>query len=158
MLEILPDRLPWFVAGPVMGLCVVALYALINRPLGVSGSYAQVAVFFRDRAAVETWRLWFLGGLIGGAAVAAVLRGGPAVGLGYGALGRVVPLAALVPILLAGGLLMGYGARWAGGCTSGHGLRGSSTLSPASLVATLTFMGTAVGLTLLLHAVTGGAL
>jgi uncharacterized membrane protein YedE/YeeE len=53
---------------------------------------------------------------------------------------------------------MGYGARWAGGCTSGHGLSGSSIVSPASLAAAATFMATAVVLTALLHVVSGGAL
>jgi uncharacterized membrane protein YedE/YeeE len=73
-------------------------------------------------------------------------------------LGLVLPLAALVPVLFVGGVLIGFGAPWAGGCTSGHGISGTSALSPASLVATGTFMTTAVLLTLALHLLTGGAL
>jgi uncharacterized membrane protein YedE/YeeE len=53
---------------------------------------------------------------------------------------------------------MGVGARWAGGCTSGHGISGSSALSPASLVATVTFMGVAIALALVFNLLTGGAL
>lgn len=156
-MDVLPERLPWFIGGPLMGLCVVALYALANKPLGATGAYAEVAAFVRGRPA-ETWRVWFFVGLIGGGVLAAFLRGGPGPNLGYGALALLVPLGLLVPILFLAGLLMGFGARWSGGCTSGHGLRGCATLSPSSLVATATFMGTAIAVTLLANALTGGAL
>ena len=93
-----------------------------------------------------------------GAAVVAVLGESPEFGLGYGRLGEALPLGALVGLLFLGGVLVGYGARWMGACTSGHGLSGCSTRSPGSFVATITFFATAVGVTLLLHAATGGAL
>jgi uncharacterized protein len=146
------------VAGPAIGLLIVALYALANRPLGVSGAYVQVLALARGRPVSEPWRVWFFVGILAGAVVATLVRSDPAVGLQYGALGRLLPPLALVPILFVGGALMGYGARWAGGCTSGHGLSGSSIFSPSSLAAAGTFMATAVALTLLLHVVTGGAL
>ena len=56
------------------------------------------------------------------------------------------------PVLFAAGILIGYGAKLAGGCTSGNGLCGTSLGSPASLAATATFMGTAVATTLALAA------
>ena len=56
-------------------------------------------------------------------------------------------------ILLGGGVLVGFGTRMAGGCTSGHGLSGCSRLQPGSLVATATFLGTAIGVSLLAAAV-----
>jgi uncharacterized membrane protein YedE/YeeE len=65
---------------------------------------------------------------------------------------------ALVATLFAGGLLIGFGARWAGACTSGHGLTGCATRSRGSVVAVATFVATAVLITLLLHLLTGGAL
>jgi len=71
--------------------------------------------------------------------------------------GRPVPTSVLVLILLASGLLIGYGARWMGGCTSGHGLCGVSALAVGSVVATATFFSTAVATTFLLHWLTGGA-
>lgn len=157
-MAILPDRLPWFVAGPLIGLCVVALYALANQRMGVTTSYAQFVVLFRDRFKIEAWRLWFFAGLAGGALVAAFLRGGPAPSLGYGGLGIFLPLAVLIPVLFIAGVFIGWGARWAGGCTSGHGISGTASLSPASLAATATFMGSAVVVTFLLHLLTGGAL
>ncbi len=158
MEPLLPERLPWFVAGPLIGLLIVAMYALINKPLGVSGACAEVITFVRRRPRAMMWRVWYVVGLLAGGALATWLRGDLAVRLDYGTLGRVVPLPALIPVLFAAGLLMGYGARWAGGCTSGHGLCGTAVLSPGSIAATATFMATAVAVTFILHVVTGGAL
>jgi uncharacterized protein len=158
MPQILPDRIPWYIAGPLIGLIVVGFYAVLNRRLGVTTAYSSVAYLVVDRARSEGWRVWYFVGLLAGALVATMLQGGPKLGTGYGALGVVLPLAALVPVLFGAGLLIGYGARWGGGCTSGHGISGNSSLSIASLAATITFMGTAIVVTLLLHAVTGGAL
>ena len=158
MPQILPDRLPWFIAGPLLGLLVVGLYAVANRPLGGSGAYVQVLTLLRERRVTEGWRVTYLGGMIAGGFVAAALRGGLQPHLGYGRLGELLPLGTLVLVLFAGGALIGYGARWGGGCTSGHGICGVSALSVGSLTATATFMATAVTVTFLLHLVTGGAL
>ena len=156
MMQLLPDRLPWFVGGPFIGLLVVALYALANQRLGVSSAYVQVATFMGRRRGIELWKVWYFGGMIVGAMLATLLRGGSTVNLAYGALGHALPLVALIPILFLGGLLMGYGARWSGGCTSGHGLSGTSARSPASFAALVTFMLTAIGVTAILHMLTGG--
>lgn len=158
MVQLLPDRLPWFIAGPLIGLLVVALYALANRPLGVSGSYLAFVGLLRGRPDENRWRAWYFVGLIAGGLLVALLRGDFALSLDYGRLGQVVPLGALIPILFVAGILMGYGARWAGGCTSGHGICGTAVRSPGSFAATITFMATAVALTYLLHLVTGGLL
>lgn len=157
-MEILPDRLAWYFAGPLIGLCVVALYALINERMGVTTSYQVMAQVVARRPIKEQWRVWFFLGLVGGSFIAVLLQGGPKLTTGYGALGALVPLVALVPVLFLGGLLSGFGARWSGGCTSGHGISGSSSLSPASIAATVTFVATAIAVTFLLHAVTGGDL
>ncbi len=148
---------PWYIIGPLMGLVVAGMYAVTNKHLGVSGSYVQFVDRARNRS-IEPWRLWFLCGLMIGAAAVAVLGESPQFGLGYGRLGEVLPLGALVGVLFLGGVLVGYGARWMGACTSGHGLSGCSTRSPGSFVATITFFATAVGVTLLVHAATGGVL
>jgi uncharacterized membrane protein YedE/YeeE len=68
-----------------------------------------------------------------------------------------MPAPALAVVLLAVGGLIGYGARWAGGCTSGHGISGCSAGSPESLAATTTFFGVAILVTAAVHLVTGGA-
>lgn len=157
MLDLLPMPLPWYVVGPLMGLVIVGLYASTNKHFGISGAYVQMVSFVQGRT-IESWRLWLLGGTVVGAALVAFLGGNPQFGLGYGVLGELLPLGALVLVLFMGGLLIGYGARWAGACTSGHGLSGCATRSPGSLVAIMTFMVTAVGVTLLLHLATGGRL
>ena len=110
----------------------------------------------RGREVTEPWRIWFLGGLVVGAVLAALLGTGRV--HGYGALGELLPAPALALVLLLSGLAIGYGARWAGGCTSGHGIAGCSAGNPESFGATATFFGVAVAVTLLLHALTGGSL
>ena len=157
-MDLLPDRLPWFIAGPIIGLLTVALYAVANKHLGVTTSYLQVMTFVRSPRMAEMWRVWFFGGLVVGSLLAALLRGGPSPSLSYGVLSDLLPIAVLVPALFAGGLLMGFGARWGGGCTSGHGIGGMAILSRGAIVGIATIMGTAVGLTLILHLITGGAL
>jgi len=158
MIPLIPDRVPWFVIGPLMGIVVVLVYALLNKRLGVSGSYSQVRMLILGRAVAEPWRIWFLVGILGGATLATLLRGGSIPGTDYGALGRLVPIGALIPILFVGGALIGFGTRWAEGCTSGHGLAGIPSRSPASFAAAATFFATAVGVTFVVHFVTGGAL
>jgi hypothetical protein len=73
-------------------------------------------------------------------------------------LGAALPLVLLVPVLFTGGVLIGYGVRWAGGCTSGHGLAGSSAFSVSSFAATATFMATAIAVSFLLNWALGGVL
>jgi uncharacterized membrane protein YedE/YeeE len=155
MPQLIPDQLPWWLAGPGVGLCVVALYALANVKLGVSGGWLQLVFLLQRRGSTEPWRLWFTGGLVGGACLAAVLGAGAV--SGYGELSRHLPAAALVVLLLGVGVLIGYGARWAGGCTSGHGISGCSAGSPESLAATATFFLVAIVVTFVVHAMSGGA-
>jgi nitrite reductase/ring-hydroxylating ferredoxin subunit len=150
MFDLLPDRLPWYVAGPLIGLIVVGLYAFLNKPLGATSSYANFLVSVRSPRHAEAWRTFSFVGLLAG--------GRPSLNVAYGALGRALPLPLVVPVLLVGGILMGLGARWAGGCTSGHGLCGTSSRSPGSFAATITFMLTAIGVTALAHVITGGIL
>ena len=156
MLDLISAQLPWWIAGPGVGLCVVALYGLINARLGVSGAWlATIAPAEGWRP--EAWRRPFLAALAGGCVIAAVL--GPPVQLhGYGRLSEVLPPIALVPVLLLVGVALGYGSRWAGGCTSGHGMSGCAAGSPDSVATTATFFSVAVLITLALHAATGGAL
>jgi uncharacterized membrane protein YedE/YeeE len=157
-MHILPDQLPWFVVGPLMGLTVVGLFAIANNPLGATTAYRESFRAVTLRKVNEAWRIWLFVGMAAGALLVSVLRGGPSFTMSYGLLGTLVPVALLIPILFGAGLLMGYGGRWSGGCTSGHGIRGMSALSPASIAATMTFMAVAVSLTFVLHVVTGGSL
>jgi uncharacterized membrane protein YedE/YeeE len=164
-MNLLPAQLPWFVAGPGIGLLLVVMYAIGNNHLGISSSYLRTAqaVVWR-RVPQDAWKVRYFIGLAAGALLASLLSSAPAPSYDslYGALGGILPAAALVlavPLFLfIGGVLMGYGARWAGGCTSGHGISGSAALSPASIVSTITFMGVAIALMFVINLLTGGAL
>lgn len=155
-MHLLPAQLPWWVAGPGIGLCVVAMYGLANAKLGVSGGWLQMLFWARGQAVTEPWRIWFTGGLVVGAVAASTL--GAEHVRGYGELSRHLSAPLLVVVLLAVGALIGYGARWAGGCTSGHGISGCSAGSPESFAATATFFGVAIAVTFAVHLLTGGAI
>ena len=159
MFDLLPDRLAWYVGGPVLGLLIVGLFAIANQPLGASGAYVQTSGLLRRMPNVVTWRVWyFVGMFVGGVLVTQVLREGAEIRSGYDALRNVFPLWAVVPLVFGGATLLGYGAAVAGGCTSGHGMCGTAQRSPASLTVTAAFMATAVLTTLALRIVTGGDL
>jgi uncharacterized membrane protein YedE/YeeE len=155
-MHLLPAQLPWWIAGPGIGLCVVAMYGLANLKLGVSGGWLQLELALTRQRITEAWRLWFTGGLMGGALLAAAL--GTEHVHGYGRLSAVLPAPALVIVLLVVGVLIGYGARWAGGCTSGHGISGCSAGSPESFAATATFFSVAIVVTFAVHALSGGSI
>jgi uncharacterized membrane protein YedE/YeeE len=150
----LHDQLAWYIGGPILGLCVVAIRLLLNERLGITGGYTEVVERVGRRSLVFGWRGWFLIGLVAGAAVFALIAGGPDFH-GYGWLtdtfhgGWQVLVAVL---LLVAGVLIGFGARTAGGCTSGNGLSGSAMASPASFAATATFFGTAIAVSFLIEA------
>jgi uncharacterized membrane protein YedE/YeeE len=143
-------QLPWFIGGPILGLCVVAMRWLMNERLGVMGAWSDVVHTVAARRLSFGPFGWMLFGLIAGAAGFALIAGGPDFH-GYGWLtdtfsgtGGSVIVAA---ILLASGVLIGLGTKIAGGCTSGNGLSGNAMASPASLVATMTFFVTAIAVT-----------
>ncbi|MCL6547530.1 MAG: YeeE/YedE family protein [Alicyclobacillus sp.] len=152
----IPAQWPWFVVGPLIGLVVAGMFAVTNRPIGASGSYAQVTDKILGKPMKEPWRLTFMGGVIIGGFLVAWLGGGLSDPLAYGLLGQRLSPGLLTAVLFFGGVMMGFGARWMGGCTSGHGLCGTSMRSLASFAATASFFATAVVVTFLLHLVTGG--
>lgn len=158
VVHIFPYQLAWYVAGPLIGLTVAGMFAVTNQPLGASGTYAQLSDKVLSRPVKEPWRLWFMLGVIAGAALFGALSDGDVWSWSYGLLGHVLSTPTLLALLFAGGVMMGAGARWAGGCTSGHGLCGTASRSPASFAATGAFFITAVVVTQVLHLVTGGAL
>lgn len=142
----LHPQLAWYIAGPTMGLCVIACRALFNARLGVTGGYSEVVGRLMGRTVDFDWRGWFLIGVFLGGTVFALLAGAPDFH-GYGWLTRQLhggSQSLIAPILVASGVLIGFGAKLSGGCTSGNGLSGTALLSPASLAATATFFATAI--------------
>jgi hypothetical protein len=151
----LHPQLAWYVAGPVLGLCTVACRALFNGRLGVTGGFSEIVGQLARGSVRFDWRGWFAIGVVAGGAGFAVLAGGPGFH-GYGWLTETFHgghQAFVAIILLVAGVLIGYSAKTAGGCTSGNGLSGTSLLSPASLVSTATFFATAIAVSFAIEAV-----
>jgi uncharacterized membrane protein YedE/YeeE len=125
------DPISALAGGALIGLASVLLMLLTGRIAGISGIFAgALAMDGNDRA----WRLSFIAGLI----LAPLLSG---------LAGHALPLPQMPDswaLIALAGVLVGFGSRLGGGCTSGHGVCGLARFSPRSLAATLSFMLTAV--------------
>lgn len=170
MLEILKQPWPWYISGPLIGLTVPLLLILGNKSFGISSSLRHVCAacvpanisFFQYNWKKEAWNLFFVAGiLIGGFLVSKFLANSnpvvvnPKLAAELAAYG-ITDYNDLVPtqlfnwqsllsikgfvMMVLGGFLVGFGTRYAGGCTSGHAIMGLSTLQWPSLVATCCFM------------------
>lgn len=157
-MDLLPDRLAWYIAGPALGLLTVGLFVVANQPLGASGAYVHTAKVVRREADSVRWRAWYLVGILAGGFVAVALGSGFEVRTGYDTLVEYWSTPVAVVVVFVGAITMGYGARMAGGCTSGHGICGTAQRSPASWATTATFMASAILVTNLVRLATGGDL
>jgi uncharacterized protein len=119
--------LPSLAGGVLIGLAAALMLLGAGRVAGVSGILDGA---LHDR---EPWRLAFLGGLLGGGAL-----------FWWIAPAQLGASPSSLPWLAAAGVLVGIGTRLGGGCTSGHGVCGVSRLSTRSIVATATFLATAM--------------
>jgi uncharacterized membrane protein YedE/YeeE len=147
MIDGLAHRPGWYVIGLLLGLVTVGLFAVINRRVGVTGGYSDLVERATGRVPGLGWKAWFLFGVLAGSLVFRLLSGAATVDGGYGWLTREFgehAYAAVGGLLLVAGALIGFGAKMAGGCTSGNGIGGTSLGSAASFVATGTFMATAI--------------
>lgn len=161
---------PWYVAGPLIGLTVPLLLVMGNKNLGISSTLRQVCAacfpsrvpFFQYDWKKDAWNLWFVAGVLAGGVIAGQLLQNPEPvrvnpvlvaemnGYGVGFEGKLLPVGvfnwgALLTLrgwlmMGLGGFLVGFGTRYAGGCTSGHSIMGLSNLQWPSLVATVCFM------------------
>jgi len=153
----------WALAGALLGGITLLLLWFTNQRLGISTGFENLCALvvntpYLARGEIrdsQSWRLPFLGGLVLGGCLSAVLGGGWSPTWSLGMFDQVFGLgpAAKVAWMFAGGLFIGFGTRMAGGCTSGHGIFGMSNLEPASLVATLSFMAGGVATTQLIYRV-----
>lgn len=170
MLEMLKQPWPWYVAGAVIGLIVPALLLLGNKHFGISANLRHACAacfpanikFFKYDWKKEVWNFFFVGGILVGAVIAAQWLANPnpveinaklaseLTGYGITFNNNLLPkelfsfeslftLRGFI-VLIGGGFLVGFGARYAGGCTSGHAIMGLSDLQWPSLVATAMFM------------------
>ena len=161
---------PWWVAGPLIGLVVPALLIAGNKSFGVSSSLRHVCAacfpsdipFFQYNWKKEAWNLFFVFGiLVGGFIASTWLKNTDPIRIHPSLVSElqkdgVKDFSALMPtdlfswqnlltlkgilLTVVGGFLVGFGTRYAGGCTSGHAIMGISNLQWPSVVATCCFM------------------
>lgn len=170
MIDFLKQPWPWYVAGAIIGLIVPALLILGNKHFGISATLRHTCAacfpaninFFKYDWKKESWNFFFVAGILIGAFLASQfladpdpIKISPALAAelsGYG----ITDNSNLVPkqlfsieslftvrglvMMVVGGFLVGFGSRYAGGCTSGHAITGLSELQWPSLVATIMFM------------------
>lgn len=116
--------------GVMIGAASVLLLAANGRIAGISGI---VGALFSMSATDRGWRLAFILGLLAAPVAWMLMTGGP----------PAVQITTSLPLLIAGGLLVGVGTQIGSGCTSGHGVCGLGRMSGRSLVAVLVFMAAA---------------
>jgi len=135
----------WWAAGLGIGLTALALAWFTGKKLGVTGGFEDACSLATGgkegfKASPSHWKLWFIAGLPLGAAIANASHWNWT--LIYGQLDGIVldSLALKALWLIISGFLIGFGARWAGGCTSGNSIMGISIGSKMSILATLAFL------------------
>lgn len=131
--------------GALLGLGATVFLLFNGKILGISGI---VGGLLQPRRGDVFWRVVFVLGLV---------AGGLLMALG-GASSLEPTITRSIPVIGLAGLLVGFGTRMGNGCTSGHGICGIARLSPRSLVATVTFIGTGAIATFAARHVLGGAL
>ncbi len=169
MIDLLYQPWPWYVAGPIIGLMVPLLFYIGNKAFGISSNFRHVCAacdpagveFFKYDWRSGVWNMVLaLGVLIGGFLGGWVFANPEPInlsqstvstlqGMGIQDFSGFVPLDLFtwealgsgtgVIVLAIGGFLVGFGARYAGGCTSGHAISGLSNLQLASLIAVIGF-------------------
>ena len=110
----LHPQLPWYLAGPALGLCVIACRLAFNARLGVTGGYSEITERLRSGELGLDWRGWLIVGVLLGGTVFALIAGGPDFH-GYGWLTDNLSDVVVAPVLVVSGVLIGYGAKLAGG-------------------------------------------
>src|SRR6187549_703086 len=168
-MEFLTNPWPWYVSGPIIGLTVPALLLLGNKKLGVSSTLRQICAatvpgnisFLNYDWKKDKWNLFFVAGIFIGGYIGGVLFANPnpvdispdTVRLLHDQ--GIKDLSGLLPIelfnwkmllsikgfllMVVGGFMVGFGTRYARGCTSGHGIMGLAALQWPSLLATISF-------------------
>ncbi|MEO6684119.1 MAG: YeeE/YedE thiosulfate transporter family protein [Ginsengibacter sp.] len=170
MMEFLKQPWAWYVAGPLIGLTVPTLLIIGNKSFGISSSLRHICAsclpanipYFKYNWKKEIWNLVFVLGIFLGGFIAMTFLANPnpvemnpklvteLSTYGITNFNHLVPLDIMnwsslfslkgFFLMVVGGFLVGFGTRYAGGCTSGHAIMGISTLQVPSIIATICFM------------------
>jgi hypothetical protein len=145
------EVLPWYIAGPLIGLIVPILLILREKPFGISSSYRFLGglafpkiPYFNYDFKSDAYQIHFALGLIL-AGLAGSFYCGDCISLSQSPTEKYELLSVGIYEVnhalqfLAGGILVGFGARYANGCTAGHCIMGGAQFAPASIVATVAF-------------------
>lgn len=168
-MNILLSPWPWYIAGPVIGITVPILLLFGNKRLGISSTLRHICAaclpsdipLFNYNWKKENWSLFFAAGLLIGGIIGGIILANPnpvaisqstvtyLKSFGLSDLTGLMPSelfswSSLISfkgflLMIIGGFLVGFGTRYAGGCTSGHGILGLSALQWPSLIATASF-------------------
>lgn len=130
--------------GVTIGLASAFLFFSTGKMAGISGIFA--GTLLPGAGKERAWRAAFVGGLVASGLLLALIH--------PGAMGEI---GASPTLLVGAGLLVGFGSRLGCGCTSGHGICGIGRFSPRSLVATATFMTTAIATVFVVRHLLGAA-
>ena len=169
-MNLLKQPWPWYISGPLIGLIVPALLLAGNKKFGISSSLRHICAicipadipFFKYDWKKESWNLFFVAGIILGGFIAAYfLNANHPVNINHQTAATLKKLGikdftGLLPadifsfkqlitlrgfiFIVVGGFFVGFGARYAGGCTSGHSIMGIAAFQWPSMVATCCFM------------------
>ena len=122
-----------FIGGLLIGLGSILALAATGKVPGISGIVARL---LKPLPGDTAWRAAFLAGLVAGAALTFATHPGSAQ--------FRVPDGRSLPVFAIAGLIVGYGTRLGGGCTSGHGVCGCGSGARDSIMATITFMAAGI--------------
>ena len=177
MMNILTQAWPWYISGALIGLMVPLLLLIGNKAFGISSTLRHIcaacipgrAEFFNYDWKAQSWNLFFAGGIVLGGLIAGFIFQNPnPVQISESAVADINKLgvhdySGLFPhdvfnfkalftlrgflLMVLGGFLVGFGTRYAGGCTSGHSIMGISNFQLPSLIATCCFFAGGVIMT-----------
>lgn len=168
-LYIINDPWPWYVTGPLIGLAAPILLLLGNKRFGISSTLQDICaacipafsekIQFNSKA--NNWNLFFITGIFIGGIIAGLFLDNPNPVViadatrNHLAEKGLADFTGLVPTeifnwknlltfqgcfyMIFGGFMVGFGTRYAGGCTSGHGIFGLATFQKGSLIAVVGF-------------------
>jgi uncharacterized protein len=167
MLDLLKQPWPWYISGPLIGLMVPALLLFGNKPFGLSSSLKHICAMctpvkvdlFNYEWKKEMWNLILVSGILIGGFIAAQFLN-PEVSISDNTIEDLRKIgvageAGMLPtdifkwnslftlkgfiLIVIGGFLVGFGTRYADGCTSGHAIMGLSIMNWPSLIAVIGF-------------------